>query len=119
MMNTNIFLISSLLAVSVGAVEVVKPHSLVQKRTIVQKLDVTQVPTEIVCHLEGCAEVQASLEGIQAELKVEKAALDECSRTRQKLQADLASAAKSRAKAEMGLAKCAAERKKLEEELYQ
>merc|ERR1719191_1056034 len=71
----------------------------------------------IVCHSAGCAEVKARLAAIQESQKVAQQKLDECSRTRKQLAADLASAAKSRGKAEAALAQCATERAKLEAEL--
>merc|ERR1719335_816566 len=73
----------------------------------------------IVCHSAGCAEVKAKLAAIQEAQKVAQQKLDECSRTRKQLAADLAAAAKSRGKAEAALAQCAAERAKLEAEQRQ
>merc|ERR1719324_153245 len=64
----------------------------------------------IVCHSEGCAEVKARLAAIGERQKVAQQKLDECSRTRKQLAADLAAAAKSRGKAEAALAQCATER---------
>merc|ERR1719235_2067218 len=73
----------------------------------------------VVCHSLGCAEVKAKLEMIQEKQTIAKQKLDECSRTRKQLAADLAAAAKSRGKAEAALAQCATERAKLEAELRQ
>merc|ERR1719171_190594 len=56
---------------------------------------------------------------IQEKQKVAKQKLDECSRTRKQLAADLGAAAAKRGKAEKALAQCAAERAKLTEELRQ
>merc|ERR1719335_940282 len=103
MMNKSIVLIASLLALSAGAIE----NRVALKLS--QASDTQQVPTEIVCHLDGCAEVQAKLKVVRSELKCKKADLDACSKARQKLQADLAEAAKQRGLAEVALAKCARE----------
>merc|ERR1719262_685091 len=73
----------------------------------------------IVCHSEGCAEVKARLAAIGEAQKVAQQKLDECSRTRKQLAADLSAAAASRGKAEAALAQCATERGKLEAELRQ
>merc|ERR1719235_2835029 len=73
----------------------------------------------VVCHSLGCAEVKAKLEMIQEKQTIAKQKLDECSRTRKQLAADLAAAAKSRGKAEAALAQCATERAKLAAELRQ
>merc|ERR1719171_1209904 len=56
---------------------------------------------------------------IQEKQKVAQQKLDECSRTRKQLAADLGAAAAKRGKAEKALAQCAAERAKLTEELRQ
>merc|ERR1719236_123561 len=81
--------------------------------------EVNDIPAAIVCHTQGCAEVKATLAMIQAKQKVAQQKLDECSRTRKQLAADLAKAAALRGKAEAALAKCASERSKLEAELRQ
>merc|ERR1719421_2024064 len=80
---------------------------------------VNDIPTHIVCHTEGCAEVKARLATIQQKQKVAQQKLDECSRDRKQLADDLAKAAAIRGKAEKALAQCAAERAKLTEELRQ
>merc|ERR1719359_606748 len=95
-----------------------------QKDKIIQlgissKHRTAQLPTEMVCHSLGCAEVQAALEILQTDLKAKKLALAQCSKARQQLQKDLGEAAKQRAVAEAALAKCATERGQLENELYQ
>jgi len=137
-MNLVVILIGSLLAMPTEALEItIKAHSgiakvpeefnldpMEQKDKIIQlgissKHRTAQLPTEMVCHSLGCAEVQAALEGLQTDLKAKKLALAQCSKARQQLQKDLGEAAKQRAVAEAALAKCATERGQLEAELYQ
>merc|ERR1719240_1366604 len=103
---------------AISAEPLEKPLSLIQVASQKLRGDVPD-HMHVVCHSLGCTEVKAKLAAIQERQKVAKQALDECSRTRKQLAADLAAAAKSRGKAEAALAQCATERAKLEAELRQ
>lgn len=73
----------------------------------------------IVCHSEGCAEVQANLKAVQAKTKVATEKLADCGKHRAQLEKDLQLAAQKRGKAEGELMQCADDRKKLTAELAQ
>jgi len=78
-----------------------------------------EIPPHIVCHTEGCAEVQAKLAIIQEKTKIAKGKLDDCAATRKKMEAAFVAAAEKRKEAEIAVAKCVAERTKLAAELRQ
>lgn len=96
----------------------VKGVALVQRATNLARQLAAQVPdldhAHIVCHSQGCEEVQASLEVVREGTKAAQAKLQQCATTRSALERDLKKVAASRANVTAALEKCATERAELQ-----